>query len=95
MDFAQITVFLSQFVIILKNLIVYALIGRVLLSWFTMGGRSTGKFGQFLNEVTEPFLSVARKIPHTIAMIDLSPMIAIFGIDLLGEVLAKIILNLA
>lgn len=73
---------------ILKNLLVYAIIGRVLLSWFAMApGGTRGRFSQFLYDVTDPVINLAKKIPHTIAMIDLSPLIAIFALDLLGQLL--------
>lgn len=87
--------FLIQFIDILRKLIVYALIGRVLLSWFTMGmGRPGGRFGAFLFEVTDPFINFVRKFPHSIGMIDFSAMIAILGVDLLGKLFIELIIRI-
>lgn len=80
----QLIVFTINFVTILGNLVTYAVIGRVLVSWFTMGNPySRGRFSQFLYDVTEPIFSIVRKIPHRIGMIDLSPLIVLVGVDLL------------
>lgn len=83
MDKAQLLYFTAQFVSVLANIFIYAMIARVLLSWFSMGRqRSGGRFSQFIHEVTDPLVNVARKLPHRIGMIDLSPLIVIFGLDL-------------
>jgi len=77
--------YFSQAVIVFGNLMTYAIIGRILFSWFSMGsgGRSTNRFALILNDVTDPVMNLAKKIPHTVGMLDLSPMIAIIGIDLI------------
>ena len=55
--------FTIQFVIVLGNLITYAIIGRVIVSWISAGKPgSRGRFSQVLFDVTEPFIAVARKI---------------------------------
>lgn len=80
----QLIVFTINFVTILGNLITYAVIGRVLVSWFTMGNPyARGRVAKFLYDVTEPIFSIARKIPHRIGMMDLSPIIVLVGIDFL------------
>ena len=61
-----------------------------------MGGRpgsygSKGKIEQFLIDVTDPVLNVAKKLPHKVGMIDLSPLIALFGISILSGFLIKLI----
>ena len=81
MDKFQLISFLVDFIVVFKNLIVYAIIGRIIISWFTMGQTAPGgKVTQFLYGATDPFLNLAKKLPHTIAMIDLSPLIAIFAL---------------
>jgi len=76
--------FTMQFVVILGNLITYAIIGRILVSWLSMGRMGPrGRFSQFLYSVTDPVIAVARKIPHRVGMFDLSPLIALIAIDLL------------
>lgn len=84
MDKYQIIAFVIDFLIILGNLITYAIIGRVLVSWFTMGKPGGGgPVSRFLIEVTDPVIGMARKLPHKIGMIDLSPIIALIGVDLI------------
>ena len=90
MDKVAIINFTASFVNILKNLIVYAIIARVLLSWFQMGAYgSRGRISQFIHDVTNPFIKVARKIPHRLGMIDFAPLIALIGIDLLGQLIVR------
>lgn len=95
MDKVQIISFVANFITIFKNLVVYAIIGRVLLSWFSMGQmRHPGRFASFLYEVTDPFINLAKKIPHQIGMLDLSPLIALFAVDLLGQLLVVLLYKL-
>ncbi len=62
------------------------------MSWLSMGQRRpSGKLAYFLNDITEPFLNIARKIPHRIGMIDIAPIIAILGIELLAGLFIKLI----
>lgn len=87
MNKIQILQFLIKFVDILGTLLVYAIIGRVLISWFTLGQQSRGgQISQVIHDVTDPVMNLAKKIPHTIAMIDLSPIIALISIDILKAV---------
>ena len=87
--------FLLSFIKIFQKVAIYAIIGRILLSWFAVGGmRPQGRTVEILHEITDPFLNLAKRIPHSIGMIDLSPLIAILGIDLIGYLLATLIVNL-
>lgn len=93
----QIISFTIDFVLILKNLIVYAIIARIIISWFTVGqyAGSRGKVAQFLYDVTNPVINLAKKIPHRIGMIDLSPLIAIICLDLISQLLVMLLAKLA
>lgn len=76
--------FFLQFVNVLGNLLIYTIIARVLLSWFAMGGSGErGRVSQIIHDVTDPVINLVKKMPHSIGMIDLSPMIALIGIDVL------------
>lgn len=92
MDKVQVIIFAANFIAIFKNIVVYAIIARILASWFTMGqGRPSNRLIIFLHDITDPFINLARKIPHQIGMFDLAPMIALFGIDLLGQLLVRLL----
>ncbi|PKR78550.1 hypothetical protein CEY16_01985 [Halalkalibacillus sediminis] len=58
----------------------FALIGYILMSWFP-GSRDTS-IGQFLTKISEPYLEPFRKIIPPLGMIDLSPIVAIFTLQL-------------
>ncbi len=96
MDKIQLLNFSAQFVIILGNLIIYAVIARVLLSWFSMGSQAgRGRFSQFVYDLTDPVMNLAKKVPfHRIGMIDLSPLIVLIGVDLLTRLFIYLIQNL-
>ncbi|MDD3861960.1 MAG: YggT family protein [Candidatus Gracilibacteria bacterium] len=86
--------FTANFVVIFRDVVTYALIARIIMSWFSMGRPVQGRISLFLKDATDPILNIAKKLPHKIGMIDLSPLIALIGIDLLSRLviilLAKI-----
>lgn len=90
---SQVVSFIANFIIIFRDLISYAIIARIILSWFTLGGQSQGRIALFLHDTTEPVLRVARVIPHRIGMIDLSPLIALIGLDLFGRLIIILLSN--
>ena len=84
--------FAITFVWVFSNLLSFAIIGRIIMSWVTMGQMGGGgRVTQILNDVTGPVIGLARKLPHRVGMIDLAPMIALIGIDLLTRVLIILI----
>lgn len=92
MDKIQILIFTQNFVIVLGNLMTYAIIIRIIISWFTMGTFGhRGRIAQFFFDVTDPVLNLCRKLPHRIGMIDLSPLIALIGIDLFVRLIIIVI----
>lgn len=97
MEKAQIIGFVIYFIDVFRNLLVYAFIARVIMSMFVMMppyGRGGGKFYKFLCETTDPILNIIKKMPHKIGMFDFSPMIAIFGLDILGSILVRFLSQL-
>lgn len=86
--------FAIQFVVILGNLITYAIIIRILLSWINMGGGPRGRFSQIIHEATEPVINLAKRLPHRIGMMDFSALIALLAIDLLVWAVVTILSNL-
>jgi YggT family protein len=61
------------------------IIGRALLSWFDPGLNST--VGRLLYNVTEPIIGPLRQIIPTIGMIDISPIVALILIQVIGQLL--------
>jgi YggT family protein len=80
--------YVVKFVELLFNILTFAILARVLLSWFPSS--SENKIASFLFDITEPILGPLRKIIPPIGMIDLSPFIAM----VLLQVLQTIILSM-
>lgn len=82
--------FLLVFVETFFNILMFAIIIRVLLSWVPGAG---GQLRVVLNDVTEPILGPFRRIIPRMGMIDISPIIAIFVIDITRSILLQIIVS--
>ena len=74
--------FLAFFLINVIRIIKYAILVRVLMSWVRGPGASGGRITQMVYEITEPVLKVFRNLLPRTGMIDLSPLIAFFALDL-------------
>lgn len=81
--------FLIEFVSIATQLMILALFARVIFSWFP--GLSRGRLYVFLLSATEPVLRVARRVTPRLGMIDISPIIAFIGLDLLRYFLLRLL----
>lgn len=64
----------------LFDLYTFAIIAYIFMSWFP--GARDSAFGQFLGNLTEPYLSPFRRFIPPIAMIDFSPIVAIFCLQI-------------
>ena len=70
----------------LLNLYFVALFARIILSWFPIspGSAMAGVFS-FLYTITEPVLGPVRRRIPPLGMFDLSPLIVILGVQILGS----------
>jgi len=80
-----------DFVCLALQLYVFVVFGRVILSWFPVSqGTALEGIDTFLRMLTEPVLGPLRRAIPGIRMggmaIDLSPMILIFGVIILQQV---------
>jgi YggT family protein len=72
----------------------WAILIRVLLSWLPMAGIRIDPYNpiiRFLYSITDPILEPLRKYT-TIGMIDLSPIVALVGLEFLRQILISILL---
>jgi YggT family protein len=72
----------------------WAILIRVLLSWLPMAGIRIDPYNpiiQFLFSITDPILEPLRKYT-TIGMIDLSPIVALFGLEILRGILISLLI---
>ncbi len=79
--------FLVTFISLLFQVLLFAILGRVMVSWIDPLGNM--RVTQILRDITEPILAPIRSVLPTIGMIDLSPLVAI----LLIQLLQRLILN--
>ncbi len=81
--------FLVTFVNLLFQALLFAILGRVLISWIDPMGNM--RISQILREITEPILGPIRSILPNLGMIDLSPLVAILLIQLLHNLILRVI----
>jgi len=77
--------YLARFINIFFSVLSFAILARVLLSW--MPGLHHNRLVQLVREITEPVLSLARKITPKLGMLDLSPMVAILALEFLRSLI--------
>ena len=67
----------------LLNVYYILLIARILMSWFPLQpGTALASIGSVLYQVTEPVLGPVRRIVPTIGMLDISPLVVFFGLQI-------------
>ena len=81
--------YIETFVNILFNVLLFAILGRVLISWIDPMGNM--RVTQILREITEPILAPIRSVLPNFGMIDLSPLVAMLLIQLLHSLIRSAI----
>ena len=88
---------MNEFLIVTINLVFgalwWAILIRVLLSWLPMAGIRIDPYNpiiRFLYSITDPILEPLRRFT-TIGMIDLSPIVALIGLQLIREFLVSLL----
>ena len=72
----------------------WAILIRVLLSWLPMAGVRIDPYNpiiRFLHTITDPILDPIRRYT-TVGMIDLSPIVALFGLDIIRRILLSLLI---
>ena len=88
--------FLLYFVNALFTILVWAIIGRALLSWFPVRpGNPFYPLALILHQITEPILAPLRRIIPTIGPIDISPIVALLLLQFIQGVLVQALVNAA
>ena len=80
---------------IVFQLLWWAILIRVLLSWLPMAGIRIDPYNpiiQALYSVTDPILEPLRKYT-TVGMIDLSPIVALIGLSFIENILISLLLG--
>lgn len=79
--------FVATFFTVFLYALIFAIIGRALMSWFPIDQR--GSLARGLVQVTEPILEPLRRILPRFGMIDLSPMVAVILLTIMVQVVAR------
>jgi YggT family protein len=75
---------LQSLIVMLLNAYLFCILGRIILSWFPVSpGSPVATISSVLYSITEPVLGPIRNVMPQLGMFDLSPIIVIFGIQLL------------
>lgn len=77
------------FVNLLITSYTFLLLARVVGSWFPSFARSRGMV--FLAYYTDPYLNLFRRIIPPLGMLDLSPLVAFFALQLLQMLLNSVL----
>jgi YggT family protein len=80
---------LYYFVDTLFTILVFAIIGRAIMSWFRPSPGNP--LVMILNEITEPVLSPIRRFMPSLGGLDLSPLIAIIALQFIRGMLLQAI----
>lgn len=81
------------FLYYLFQVLTFAIFLRAILSWFMMSTRSGSIITLYrvLHQITEPILAPLRRIIPMVGMIDITPIIAILLLQILGLVLVSLV----
>lgn len=72
-----------RFLAVILRIINFAVFVRVIFSWFPQFQHEHNRFFVFIRDVTEPFFTLARRLPHRFGLIDVSPLYVIFFLQFL------------
>jgi YggT family protein len=80
---------LINFVSLFLDLLSFAILARIILSWVNSPGAY--KIKMFINDITDPVLVPFQKPIFKVGMIDLSPMVVLILLDITKGVLLSIL----
>jgi uncharacterized protein YggT (Ycf19 family) len=80
----------AQIVTTLIQFYAFLIIAYVLMSWFPLSGVFADLFG-VLGSVCEPYLGLFRRIIPPMGALDISPIVAILVLNVLGRLVARVL----
>lgn len=78
-------VFLRQFVDLLFQILIFAILLDALISWFPISPSSP--IVRILDEITEPILAPLRRVVPRLGMLDITPIVAMFLLGILNQII--------
>jgi YggT family protein len=85
--------YLQTFIVVLFRILELAVLIRAVLSWLSPDARYRYPFLEILWQITEPILAPIRRFT-SVGMMDLSPIIAIFLLQIVQSVLLSAVSSL-
>ncbi len=84
------TNYLMQFINLLVNILLIAIVARALMSWFPPPSQGSPFFviRQVVHQITDPIIEPIRRVMPSMGMIDLSPMVAMILLIVIQRILA-------
>lgn len=82
--------YLAVLVEVFFDLLTLIIFAKVLLSWFP-GVDKSNRVVLFIEDISAPFLRLGRKIIPKIGMLDISPIVVIFVLDLIKTILISLL----
>lgn len=80
--------FLSTFVRVFREMFIWLIFARVILSWIPS---KPNALSRFINSATDPVFKLAKKITPRLGMIDISPIIAYIGVEVTASLLLRLL----
>jgi len=80
--------FFVTFVEILTQVLIWAIFIRAILSWFPISRDNA--LVEVIHQITEPVLVPLRRIVPSIGMIDITPMVALILLQVVGMVIRSV-----
>ena len=80
--------YLLSFVEVLRQLVFFVIMVRIVLSWF---GNPYNRLTGFIYSVADPILKPFKKIVPLIGMLDFSPVVAVLVIDFAFQLVSRLI----
>ena len=75
---------MKQLICSLLTVYYIVLFGRVILSWFPLQpGTAMASIASIVYQLTEPVMGPVRRVIPTVGMIDISPIVVFFGIQII------------
>jgi YggT family protein len=82
--------FLTTFVIVLFRILEFAVLVRVIMSWINPAAYYTNAIFRLIWQITEPILAPLRQYT-TFGMMDLSPIVALIGLQILQSIILQLL----
>ena len=85
--------FITGILLWLIQLLIYAFVGRAIISWlFMVGVRNefVMRLNQALGTITEPLIAPLRRVIPPLGMFDITPLVAIIGLIALRAIIRSL-----